>query len=371
MKFSCIRLKKDKMQTQDFKNILVINLGGIGDLLLSTPALCALKNSYPNARITLLVIPRAAGLAGDLPYIDQTYCFKPYFGLNALREDLRALLILRKKGFDLAINMRTLVSKISALKIKILLEIINPKVKAGRDTEGRGGFFDIKIPETDKGDKYEMEYDIDTVKALGAQEFNRNLTFDIDKGDEEKILSILRRESINESDILIGVNPAGMPSRRWPVENFASAIGRISKEIACKFIITGAVNESSLAKRIIGLSNKDADIIDLTGQLSLKELGALIKRYNCFISNDTGPMHIAAILNTPQVAIFGPGFLVRFDPRNISKRAIVLYKETECSPCNKKACRSMKCLKAISPDEVAKSALDLLKRYSLAASKQA
>ncbi|MDD2689993.1 MAG: glycosyltransferase family 9 protein [Candidatus Omnitrophica bacterium] len=355
------------MQPKYFKNILVINLGGIGDLLLSTPALCALKNNYSQARITLLVIPRAAELARELSYVDQTYIFKPCFGLDALWGDLKTLLVLRKKEFDLAINMRTLVSKISALKINILLGIINPEVKAGRDTEGRGRFFDIKIPETDKGDKYEMEYDIDTVRALGAQEFNRNLAFNIDKSDEEKISSILKRESINESDILIGVNPGGTPSRRWPVENFSNAIAHISKETRCKFILTGTGNESSLAKRIIELLNNDTNIIDVTGQLSIKELGALIKRCNCFISNDTGPMHIAAILKTPLVAIFGPGYLSRFDPRNISERVVLLYKETECAPCNKKTCWSMKCLKAISPDETVKAVLGLLKRYSLPA----
>ncbi len=350
------------IRPEQLKNILIINLGGIGDLLLSTPALRALKNNYPQAKITLLVIPRVAELARGLSYVDEVYIFKLNFGLGALWSNLKTLSVLRKREFDLAINMRTLVSKSSALKIKILLEMINPKVKAGRDTEARGTFFDIKIPETDKDDKYEMEYDVDTVRALGVQEFNRNLEFNISKSEEEKILPILKRESINESDILIGVNPGGMPSKRWPVDNFASIITSISKELRCKFIVTGAKNEIGLAKRIVQLSNKD--IVDVSGQLSIRELGALIKRCDCFISNDTGPMHIAAILKTPLVAIFGPGFITRFDPRNISEKVIVLYQKTDCAPCNKITCGSMDCLKAISPAEVAKAALDMLKRYS-------
>ena len=91
------------------------------------------------------------------------------------------------------------------------------------------------------------------------------------------------------------------------------------------------------------------------------KLTALIKIAGLFITNDTGPMHIAAALGTPLVAIFGPGYLDRFDPRHISDKAKVLYKKSDCAPCDKFRCSLQKCLSAIYPEEVAEAGLSLLK----------
>lgn len=346
------------------KNILVINLGGIGDLLLSTPALRSLKAKYPSAEIAILVVPRVSELARGFSYIDKVYVFGISLKLSSIINNLRTLAVLRREEFDLAINMRTLVSNLSALKINILLKIISPKIKAGRDTEGRGRFLEIKIPETGEGEKYEMEYDIDTARALGAQEFDRNLEFQISREDESRVFGLLEKNGIKENDIVIGINPGGVPSRRWPIRNFSEAINSISEKAQCKFILTGSANEINLARGIAELTNRDIDILNVAGELSIGELGALIKRCDCFISNDTGPMHIAAILKVPLVAIFGPGPLIRFDPRNISGETAVLYKKAGCAPCNRFSCGSLDCLKAISPDEVVQAALDALRKHN-------
>ena len=134
----------------------------------------------------------------------------------------------------------------------------------------------------------------------------------------------------------------------------------IQTKITGKFVITGLKNEIVLAKKLI--KTTDAEIVNLAGKLTIRELGALIKRCNIFISNDTASMHITAILRTPLVAIFGPGYITRFDPRNISENVIVLYKAAECAPCDRKKCGDLKCLKEIAPNEVTEAALMLLEQ---------
>lgn len=338
----------DPAKNVAFSKILIINLGGIGDLLLSTPALRALKSWFQRSEICLLVVPRVHQLASELPYVDEAFAF--HTAAIKSPHNLRTLLVLRRKKFDLAINMRTLVTERSAKKFKVLLEVIKPKTKVGRDTEGRGCFFDIRIPESDIGEKYEMEYDIDTIKALGVKVIDKSIDFHIDDKNMQKVNEILRKERVGEGDILIGIHPGGQPSRRWPLEKFSKVMEEINEQISSKFAITGGKDEVHLVHELIEMTNVNA--INLVRKLDIKELGALIKRCNLYISNDTGSMHIAAILKTPLVAIFGPGDITRYDPGNISDQVAVLYKKVDCSPCNKVRCSNLKCLKTISPREV-------------------
>lgn len=341
------------------KHILIINLGGIGDLLLSTPALRALRKAHPEAEISVLASARVYEIVKNLSYIDNVFIFNIEYGrivpFSKIIRNLKVLLSLRNKHVDIAINMRTLVSKKSARKIKILLDVIKPKIKVGRDTEGRGYFFDITIPETDIGTKHETEYNIDTVKALGVEIIDKTIVFDIDEASTDKIKNILEKEGISKETTLIGLHPGGRPSRRWPVENFVKTIENIDKRMSCMFVVTGGKDEIGLAEELVNKSC--AKVISLAGKLSIKQLGALIKRCNLFISNDTAPMHISAVLRTPLAAILGPGDIVHYDPRNISKQVIVFYKKADCSPCTKIRCDSMGCLKEISPEEVAEAAL--------------
>ena len=348
-----------------FKNILIVNLGGIGDFLLSTPAIRTLRRAYPESTLFLLSSPRITQFAKKLNYIEQVYTFYISYGgrvsFSKILENLSTLLKLRKKHFDLAINMRTLYSKKSAEKIRFLLNVIKPKLKLGRDTEGRGDFFDIKISETNIGQKYEMEYDIEIVEALGIRVVDRRIDFPISSEAEDKVNNLLRKEGIESEDTLIGLHPGGMPSRRWPIENFSQVIKEISKRIPfSKFVITGGEDEVNLGEKLTEIT--EARTLNLAGKLNIEELGALIRRCSLYISNDTAPMHIAAVLKRPLIAIFGPGDITRFDPRNISDKAKVLYKKVDCAPCEKVSCSDLKCLRAINPGEVVDLALHLLEQ---------
>lgn len=350
------------MKTEPFNKILVVNLGGIGDILMSTPALKALKALYPQARIAMLTVPRVREMVEDLSFIDEIFALDvgwgAHKGISGMLKNILTLFKLRARRFDVAINMRTLVSDKSAREMRLLFGIIAPKVKAGRDTEGRGSFFDITVPESDSGDRYESEYDIEMAEKLGATNVDRRIDYHVDDKSCERISSLLREEGVDRNDILIVVNPGGAPANRWPVERFAHAVNEVYAKTNAKFAITGGAGEAALAREL--KDNVNVDAIDLAGKLNIKELAALIDRCDLFITNDTGPMHIAAVLRRPLVAIFGPGHIMRYDPRKVSDKAEVVYNKVECAPCNRKACDSMLCLKGISAAEVISAALRLL-----------
>ena len=346
------------IELKDIKRVLVINLGGIGDFLISTPALRALKDHFPQAELYFLVAGRVAGLARDFPYAKKVFVFeieRPWLHVLA---NIKNILELRRSKIDLGINMRTLVSGSGAGKIKFIMQLISPRIKAGRDTAGRGYFFDIKIPESDVGEKYEMDYDIDVVKALGATVHDRGVDLKIDPSSLQRAEQILRDGGIAGSDAVIGIHPGGKPSHRWPSDNFAQVLKRFHATTGCKFVITGSKDEVKLAGDIIAKSGVNA--LNLAGKLTIRELAAVLKRCDLYITNDTGSMHIAAIMDTPMVALFGPGYVTRYDPRNISSRAIVFYKKEQCSPCNRSVCPSMKCMGSIPVDDVAQAAQKLL-----------
>jgi heptosyltransferase-2/heptosyltransferase-3 len=354
------------MELKNIKKILIINFGGIGDVLLSLPALKALRSYYPEAEISVLVANKSYEVVKDLSFIDEVFTFAVAYGgvmpFNKMLTNFWTLLSLRKKRFDLAVNMRTLVSEKGAGKIKFILAVIGPGIKAGRDTEGRGNFYDIKIPETDAGLKYEMEYDVETVNAFGINVTDRSIDFAVSEENIEKVNNLLKEEGISNDDVLIGIHPGGMPSRRWPLVNFSKVIKEISSMMKCKFVVTGGNDEIDMAGELVKTAG--STVVNMAGKLNIKETGALIKRCNAYIANDTGTMHIAAVLKTPLAAILGPGDMVRFNPINISDNVIVLYKKTECAPCDKKECGSMKCLKAVSVKEVTGAVHSLLNRTS-------
>lgn len=341
------------MELDKIKKILIINLGGIGDLLLSLTAVKALREKYKDAVIDILVVGRTFELIKDAGLFNAIFVLRKEDKMS-----LSFLLQLRKNNYDVVVNMRTILSWLGALKLFLLFSFIGGRIKAGRDTEKRGFFFDIKIPELWPGEKYEMEYDIATVEALGAFVRDRHVTLGVNLDAAVSMRRLLEGLGVHPRDMVIGIHPGGMPSRRWPIENFSKVIKQMHERFACAFIITGSAEESCLGAQLASMQG--LNIINLCGKLQFRELTALIKRCALFISNDTGPMHMAAALGVPLIAIFGPGCLARYDPRNISEEADVFYKKQTCAPCNKFSCRGKRCLKSIHAEDVSEAALRLL-----------
>ncbi len=338
--------------------ILIVNLGGMGDFLLSLPALTAIKNRYPQSHITVLISDKALGLAKRMDFIDRIVILCPRSLWRMIFKGLGEVFFLRKEKFDLAVNMRSISSSLSALKIKALFAIINPKLSAGRNTQGRAAFFDIKIPEEDHGSIPERDYDLKLAEALGAGITDREVRFAVTGLDTKRVNELLKRAKIKDNDILIGLHPGGEYLRRWPLKNYRLLLRSLSLDQRLIFLVTGNLRERRLASRLIDGFGKIA--LNFAGELNLGELAALMRRCSLYITNDTGNMHLAAALKVPFLAVFGGAALKRFDPRILNPNGCLLYKKVACAPCIRKSCYSKICLKLITPEEVAKKVREIL-----------
>ena len=338
------------------KKILLIELAGIGDAVMSSPAIRNLKKSYPGSSIYLLAFAGPAELMRKSPYLDRVFVF--HNGLKRSFNNIFVLSELRRLHIDVAINLKQHYTLKGAIKMALLLKFIRPKKTLGRNTDGKGFFYDIKIKDAINTKKHDVEYKLDLVKALNCDIEDKKLEVWFDDSDTKKVKELLEEKSVLNSDFLIGINPgARRPAHRWNWKNFAKVAEVLAKRYRAKIIITGAKYERWLAERI---SRKmSAQAIDASGKLSLTQLIALIKRCNLYITNDTAPMHIANALKTPLVAIMGPGTM-KTGPYQ-KDNCIVLKKDVECSPCYKFKCKDMKCLKIITTDEVIQASEILLK----------
>lgn len=351
----------------DYKNILVVNLGGIGDAVISIPFLRNLKTSFPHARVTVLVSKRAYEVIKGIPYIDEVI---PY-DLQGLRwkdavlhsdsffATLRFLFNLRKRGFDLAVNLQPLTSFVSAVKMAIVFYIISARLKAGRDTVGRGFFYHIKVYESSIHEVYEIELQNRLLKKIGGYGLNLGLELPINPEDDGFVYQLLRREGVGEDKPLVAINPGSdYPTKRWSVENFIKVVEGLSMTYPSRFLVVGSGDERPLALKI---KEVVPDTVVLSGETTIGQLASLLKRVSLFITNDTGPMHMALALNVPTVAICGgPSFHKGFFPPDI-QNAIMIRRGVDCSPCLKRECDDMKCLKLIEPGEVVEVARRLLR----------
>ncbi len=342
-----------------YKRILVINLGGIGDVLLSTPALRTLKNTYPFAEISMLVVPRVVPLAERLPYITRVYSFqKTGFDLFDAVQNIPNLMLLRNGKFHLAINMRRISSLESSRKLQMILNIIRPAQTAGRNTEARGGFFTISIPEEDLTKTSEMDHDLALVEQLGVKISDRAIDFPLRSEDNTAVERIMKRYDRELHTPIIVVQPGGKPGKRWMKDRFSQLINRLRTSTDAFYVITGSKEERGLAAHIASSAGTDA--ANLAGKLTIFQTGALLKKAKLFITNDNGMMHVAAGLQVPMVAMLTPGSISRYDPRIVDPKALVLWKEPPCAPCIRDDCTDPACLQDISVEEALEACLTFL-----------
>jgi ADP-heptose:LPS heptosyltransferase len=346
------------MELSNINKILIINLGGIGDVTLSLPAVAAIRRKFPGAALEMVVAPRAADWLRSQKLADNVHGFPGRFS-----EVIRLLICLRRRRFDLCVNMRTMVSRASALKIRFMLACIGGRVSAGRDTDGRGAFFDIRIPETNAGRKPEMEYDNDTARVLGAVVTGGTPEVDVAAEDIVSAEKKLRDSGVMETEKYAIVNPGGMPSRRWPAVRFRAVVKALASTGRLRIVVIGSAAEAGIAEYVADAAPGNA--VSVAGKFTVNELWALLRGAAAVITNDTGPMHMAAVLRVPLVAVFGPGDLMRYDPRIVWPKARVVYKGKDRIVCNAYRCRRMSCLRAISVDEVLREVSSVLEGSAL------
>jgi ADP-heptose:LPS heptosyltransferase len=328
------------------KKIIVVDFGGIGDLVLSIPFLRGIRTAFPSSRVSILCADSRGMILKEQPYVARLF-LSPITLLGLLKTGLQ----LRKKRFDMAINLMPETSYFSALKMYLLFLLINAKQWVGRDTEGRGFFYDIKVPEP----KMQIENEVlmygRILKTIADGDFDEKLEFYCSKKNRKRAGELLSKERNFQKDPLVLINPGSdWLSRRWPVERYAELTARLLASFSSvEFGVIGTPAEKILAhflKDVVG-----DRVFILSGKTPLAILPAVMEKACLVITNDSGPAHIARAVGTPVVILAGPGApaFLTIQGRN---KSVVIQHHVSCSPCVKVSCDTMDCLNVLSVDEV-------------------
>ncbi len=350
------------------KKILIMEAGGIGDIVMSTPTLRALRERFSDSEIVLLTVPRTAQAININQYADRILYFKqeafskgPSKSIyKQISSNFKLLLALRREKFDMMIDLEAIETWKASLRRYIFYKGVRAKSRVGRNSDGKGFFLDIKVGDDLYGNVHEVDRKLLIAKALGAETENRKQEFHVSKEDKEFINKWMADFGIDDNRTIIALQPgAFVPSRQWKSKGFVEIGRRLWRNYKAQIIITGGKNDNVAYD--INNDLRDVQPILAVG-LPLSRLGALLERVHLFVSNDTGPFHIADAINTPYVVLFGPENPYRYGPYDTRSRSrIVTGEKVSCSPCLKYSCKMHECMESITTDMVWDGIESLLK----------
>lgn len=327
------------------KNILIIKLRYIGDVLLATPVLRALRDEFPHARVTTLVNRGAEELLKWNPDVNEVLVLNRTGAAGAIRFARH----IRRLRFDCVVDLT------DSDRSAILSRLSGAPVRIGFNEERRWrGLLYTSVVYPSPGAIHRVEHDLEAVRALGvAPKASRPVLYTSLQDDEEasRLLEKLEAGSSARGKPFVMLHPgARYWFKAWPAERFAELADRLVAAMGCQVLVAGDSRDQEVAESIQRQSRAGVQV--LAGRTTLLQLAAVLKRCTLFIGNDNGPMHMAAALGIPVVALFGPSDPAVWGPR--AEKAIVLYKGLDCRPCFHPDCfrAEENCMKQITVEEV-------------------
>lgn len=336
-------------------NILVIKLRHLGDVLVTTPAITALKEAYPQSQITMVVNQGTEDMVRDNPCLSEVIALerepkkKP---LEELSYQLRLIARLRRKKFDLSIDFTggdrgAILSFLSGAK-----ERIGYHPKKQKQWWWKKAF--TQTVKTPGDNRHVIEHHLDAIRLLGINPPAMPLRFYWTPKDQETLNRILVEKGIKNQKPYVVVHPTSRwMFKTWRLEGYAEVIDYIQSKMGWAVMVTSGPDKKELdAVREITKRCRTKPL-DLSGRLTLKQLGCLIAGGKFFFGVDSAPMHIAAAVGTPVIALFGPSGDHMWGPWG--EGHLVIKKDWACRPCGEDGCQGSKvskCLVEITTEEV-------------------
>ncbi len=334
-----------------FQNILVIKLRYIGDVLLATPTLHALKAAHPGARLTVIVNHGTEEILAGNPDVDEVLPLKK----TSIMAQSRFVSGLRRRRFDAVIDLT------DGDRSAFLTWASGAPLRIGFNDEQRwrGRCYTTVVRGDAEG--HRIERDLKALIPLGVAAKDPIPRLRLSAEDEMRADQLLDRLEVRKDQAIVMIQPgARYWFKAWPAERFAELADRLIAAQHCQIIIGGSHEEANLAQRVAGFAK--SRLIVMAGQASLRQFAAVVKRAQLFVGNDNGAMHIAAAMGTPVIGLFGPSNPGEWGPRG--GRVNVLYKGLDCRACFHPTCErgEFNCMRQISVDEVTKAAEDVLQK---------
>ncbi|MBI3321471.1 MAG: lipopolysaccharide heptosyltransferase II [Candidatus Omnitrophica bacterium] len=338
------------------KRILVIRLDRLGDVVLSTPVLQALREHVPHAFIAMMVRPACRDVVAGHPSLNEVIVYEKEGAQRSLLGTVRFARGLRRYAFDTALilhptNRSHWIPRLAGIPVRI-----------GYNRKS-AWLLTHRLPHRkQRGDKHEAEYTLELLRIFGLHPGRPHPLVSVQAGAQERLASVLTDQGFNATARVVAIHPAAScPSKRWMPERFAEVADRLIEQVNVQVVLVAGVAEIGPARAVEGAMRHRA--LNLAGKLSVAELAALLQRCALLISNDSGPVHVAAAVGTPVVAIFGR------NQRGLSSRRwgplgeghVILQKDVGCVTCLAQNCDiGFLCLASLSVEDVSRAAIQVL-----------
>lgn len=322
--------------------ILVIKPSSLGDIVHSLPFLNAIRDRFPKSEIHWVVARGLEGLLEGHPMISKLWIinkdnWKKIKNIKGTVSELKDLFkSLKKEKFDIVVDLQGL------LRSGVLAAATGASVRIGfsEAREGSRIFYTHRV----KGGKdiHAVDRYLKIARFLGSDVADIKFPFPLSFSSQLSALSFQFQD-----EYAVFVPGARWRTKRWPSERF----GELASILSVKTLVVGGKSDTDISNKVVNSSKGNA--ISIAGKTNIKELIEIMRKAKFVVSNDSGPMHIAAALGVPVFAIFGPTNPLRTGP--YGKGHTIIKKGLKCSPCYKKACSDIKCMTAVNVKEVAET----------------
>lgn len=331
-------------------DIIVRAPNWVGDAVMCTPALAALREKYPEKHISLLAVDRVADCFLNNPSVNEII---PLSGRKGLSYWLKAF-ELRRKRYETAILFPNSFSSALFFRISGASKI------SGYRRDGRGFMLTDGVEVTEELLKsHQVQYYFHLIASFGEPVDPVWVVTDKERKEAERIL---RENGIMPENPLIGISPGAVfgPAKKWPPESFAEAANELAGKYHAQVLVFGTDGDRKTVSAVCS-KIKAGNALNFAGKTNLRQFGALLSMCRIFLTNDSGAMHIASAVKVPVAAVFGSTDPGRTGPRGGRHR--VVYKKLDCSPCFKKKCPrgDYRCLRGIKAEDVFAAAEELLR----------
>ena len=318
--------------------ILLIRLSSLGDIVLTTPVIRAVRANFPHAHIAMLVAKQSAEILRENPHLNEIITFDRLAKDKDTGEMWRVVRLLRERKFTLALDLQR------KFRTEILMYL-----SGATERVGKGRLCTVRVAE--KGNKHATAHYFDLLHAVGIPAADQTLELFLAESERSDAVQRFKTAGTVDGRLKVGLFPgAGWKLREWMPERFAAIGDKLVVHFNADVLIFGGPHESELVQTVANLMEMRA--IPFAGNLQIRQLAACIEQCDLFLTNDTGPMHIAAGVGTRTVSLFGPGNHIRFQPLGAEHQ--ILRHDVPCSPCKQftDTCKDNICMKGIGVDAV-------------------
>lgn len=367
-----------KIDLSKVKKVLIIRPRAIGDVVLTTPFIRALRKALPQAQIDYVVEPFASKALEGNPHLNNIYVFdrhkmkKEPANIRAIKKNT-----LKKTGpFAKMVNNIIFYIKLRAqrydltfdlwgnLRTALMSFLTGARYRVGFTFRGRKYFYNYRV-EPDPQAKYNAWYHMDLLKAAGIPDDGQQTEFYLDAAAEKFASEFYEQAGVKPWEKVIGLNGAGSwATKRWPEKKLSAVCAMILEKIpGSRVLVLWGPGEKEMAQAIIDGATSQKGRVLLAPQTDLKQLGAVLKRLDGLVTNDGGPGHIAVALGVPSVTVFGPTNYKSWAPAGDPLHSVV-FSKVACAPCDKMECpeKGIICMESVSETEVFAALQDLLNR---------